>query len=306
VTGATGWLENLLRWAGVDPQTASHVQSAVGKPVAAMVVVLVAVAAGALGNRVIRRWIGSAARRAASRAESPRAEARAVAITAMVASLWRLVVGVLAFLSVLGVIGINLTPFLAGATVIGATIGFGAQSMVRDLLAGFFLVVEDQFGIGDSVAVGEVTGVVEDMSLRVTRLRAQDGTVVFVPNGEIRQLANRSRGWARAIVEVDVPATADVDTVVGAVRRAADDIQAHEVTGPLCLDTPRIDPVVRTTADTLTSRVTVTVPHGERDRVELALREALARRLRHAGVFGPPPLEGGPTDDGPPSRPDPG
>ena len=102
-------------------------------------------------------------------------------------------------------LGINLTPLLASATVIGATIGFGAQALVRDYLSGFLLTVEDQFVIGDSIAVNGVSGTVEDVSLRVTRVRAVDGSLVYVPNGEIRQLTNASRGWAKAVVEVTVP-----------------------------------------------------------------------------------------------------
>ena len=105
----------------------------------------------------------------------------------------------------LGTIGLNLTPLLAGATVIGATLGFGAQSMVRDLLAGVLLTVEGQFDIGDTIMVGDTSGTVEDLTLRVTRLRSDDGTVWYVPNGEIRKLANSSRGWAQATVDVPGP-----------------------------------------------------------------------------------------------------
>ena len=95
---------------------------------------------------------------------------------------------------ILGIIGINLTPLLASATIIGATLGFGAQLIVRDYFSGFLLTLEDQYGIGDSITIGAVSGVVEDLTLRVTRLRAIDGTVYFVANGDIRQLANTSRG----------------------------------------------------------------------------------------------------------------
>ena len=98
-----------------------------------------AVLIGWLGNRVIRRWVGAAAHKAVARADSPRAAARALTLTSLLANVWRGVVGAIAFFVILGTIGLNLTPLLAGATVIGATLGFGAQSMVRDLLAGLLL-----------------------------------------------------------------------------------------------------------------------------------------------------------------------
>ena len=156
----------------------------------------------------------------------------------------------------LGTIGINLTPLLAGATVVGATIGFGAQSMVRDLLAGFLLIIEDQFDIGDTLTVGTTSGTVEDLSLRVTRLRGVDGTVWFVPNGEIRTLANLSRGWAEAMVDVPVPAVADVDDVLGAVaRRRRCAVAGDRRYAAACLAPPRMWGVVAIGADTITSRV---------------------------------------------------
>jgi small conductance mechanosensitive channel len=259
---AEGWLYDVLVWIGVDHATARHLQQVVVRPVAVVVIILVATAVGWFGSRIIRRWIGAVARRAAGRADTPRAAARAVTITAMVANIWRVVVGVIAVFVALGTIGINLTPLLAGATVVGATIGFGAQSMVRDLLAGFLLIIEDQFDIGDTLVVGTTSGTVEDLSLRVTRLRGVDGTIWFVPNGEIRTLANLSRGWAEAMVDIPVPATADV--------------------------APRVWGVVATDAATMTSRVSVRTPAAERERIARALREEVARRLHALDVFDPP------------------
>jgi small conductance mechanosensitive channel len=171
------------------------------------VIAVGAAVASWLGNRVIRHWIGSAARKATARRGSQRASARASTVTAMVANLWRVVVWAIALFVALETIGINLTPLLAGATVIGATIGFGAQSLVRDLLSGFLLIVEDQFDIGDTLVVGDITGTVEDLTLRVTRLRAADGTVWVVSNGEIRQLGNRSRGASHPSARTATPRT---------------------------------------------------------------------------------------------------
>jgi small-conductance mechanosensitive channel len=293
VVAAQGWLYDVLTWAGVDHATAGHVQQVILKPVTVVLIFLVAAAVGWFGSRLIRRWIGAVARRAAGRTDSPRAAARAVTITAMVANIWRVVIGVIAFFVALGTIGINLTPLLAGATVIGATIGFGAQSMVRDLLAGFLLIIEDQFDIGDSLTIGTTSGTVEDLSLRVTRLRDAEGTVWFVPNGEIRVLANLSRGWAEAVIDVVVPAAADVDDVLGAVEAAADAVAADARYAGSCLAPPRVWGVVAADADTLTSRVSIRTTTAERERLARAVREEVARRLHAQGVFAPPPTPAG-------------
>ena len=285
---AEGWLYDVLVWIGVDHATARHLQDVVVKPVAVVVIVLVATAVGWFGSRIIRRWIGAVARRAAGRADSPRAAARAVTITAMVANIWRVVVGVIAVFVALGTIGINLTPLLAGATVVGATIGFGAQSMVRDLLAGFLLIIEDQFDIGDTLVVGTTSGTVEDLSLRVTRLRGVDGTIWFVPNGEIRTLANVSRGWAEAMVDIPVPAANDVDDVLRAVGDSAHAVAGDDRYASSCLSAPRVWGVVAADADTFTCRVSVRTPTADRERIGRALREEVARRLHALDVFGPP------------------
>ncbi len=285
--GDQGWLYDILRWAGVSEPTSAHWQQVVVKPVTVAVVLLVAVLIGWLGNRAIRRWVGAAAHKAVARADSPRASARALTLTSLLANVWRGVIGTIAFFVVLGTIGLNLTPLLAGATVIGATLGFGAQSMVRDLLAGLLLTVEGQFDIGDTIMVGDTTGTVEDLTLRVTRLRADDGTVWYVPNGEIRKLANESRGWAQATVDVPVPVAAGVDTVLACIQAAADAVAGDARYAALCLEPPRLWGVVDSAADTLTCRVSVRTATTERAGVARVLRQEIARRLQAAGVYAP-------------------
>jgi small conductance mechanosensitive channel len=131
--------------------------------------------------------------KAAERAGSPRSTVRAATLGVLLGNVWRVFIWTVALLIVLETAGLNLTPLLASATVIGATLGFGAQIFVRDFLTGIFLMAEDQYGIGDTITIGERVGTVEDLTLRVTRLRAPDGTLWYVPNGEIRQLANNTR-----------------------------------------------------------------------------------------------------------------
>jgi small-conductance mechanosensitive channel len=281
-----GWLYQLLRWAGVGQPTAAHVQQVLVKPVSVGLVVLGALVVGRLGNRVIRRGIASAVGRAAARADSPRARRRAVTLTAMLANIWRVVVGVVAFFLALGTAGLDLTPLLAGATIVGATIGFGAQSVVRDFLSGFLMTVEGQFDIGDTVSVGEVSGEVEDLTLRVTRLRAADGTVWYVPNGDIRRLGNSGRGWGRASVDVPAPPALGVDRLLAAVTRAADEVYADPRTRPACLEAPVVWGIVDSAVDSITARVTVRTASDQRERVERALRQAALRQLLPAAPAG--------------------
>jgi small conductance mechanosensitive channel len=300
-----GWLYEVLRWAGVSAPTAAHWQGVVIKPVTVVVVVWVAILVGWLGSRIIKRWVGAAAHKAVARADSPRAAARALTLTSLLANVWRGVVAAIAFFVVLGTIGLNLTPLLAGATVIGATLGFGAQSMVRDLLAGVLLTVEGQFDIGDTIAVGDTTGTVQDLTLRVTRLRSDDGTVWYVPNGEIRKLANSSRGWAQATVDVPVPVSAAVDTVLDTIRAGADAVSNDPRYAPLCLEPPRVWGVVAMAADTFTGRVSVRTATNDRERVARIVREEIARRLQEQGVFViPAPVASAPETAGPPVQND--
>jgi small conductance mechanosensitive channel len=204
----TGYIHDLLRQYGASEFLARTVQFIVVRPLEIILILVIAWLASRLGARVAKRMLRSLSTRTRLESLSPRASLRVETIGALVASLWRVVVWVIAGLTILGVLGINLTPILAGATVIGAALGFGAQSLVRDFLSGFFIIAEDQYGVGDAIAVGDTKGTVEEVSLRVTRLRSVDGTVWYLPNGEIRRVGNTSIQWAGGVgpgVVVDVP-----------------------------------------------------------------------------------------------------
>jgi small conductance mechanosensitive channel len=283
-----GWLENLLVKLGVAPSEAHTVTGLVVRPFEILVIVLGAWLVALLGTRALRRALGGAAHRAAARSGDPRATGRASTVVALVVNCFRVFVVVVAIALVLGVLGVNLTPLLASATVIGAVLGFGAQSLVKDYLSGFLLTLEDQFTIGDVLTVNGVTGTVEDLSLRVTRLRGYDGTLYQVPNGEIRLLANTSRGWARAVVEVPVavpgPEALDrLDGVVAAAARAvADDPELADV-GP-----PEILGLVAVDGATCTLKVALRTTPSRRDAVARALRRALVQGLAGAELWPAP------------------
>ena len=281
------WLYHLLVKAGVTPSTAHSVHDFVIRPLEIVLVIVVAVLIAHFGARAIRRLLGKVAQQAADRATGDRTGARAITLVALVGNLWRFFVGVVAFFIILGMLGVDLTPLLASATVIGATIGFGAQSLVRDYLSGFLLTMEDQFGIGDTITVNTTSGVVEDVSLRVTRVRAADGSVWYLPNGDIRKLANASRGWAKAVVDVPVPAAdpATLERANDVVAEAARAVAADPRFAASCTEPPEILGIVAADADGCTLRVALRTSTAQHASLERALREAVVGRLAGEGLW---------------------
>jgi small conductance mechanosensitive channel len=209
----------------------------VTKPLKIALVLGLAVVVYRLALRAIGRLIdgvrsaGSANDRALQRAETMGAVLRSIA---------KAVVGTLAVLVVLGEFGVQLGPLIAGAGIAGVALGFGAQSLVKDFLSGMFMIVEDQFGVGDIVDVGEASGLVEGVSLRTTRLRDVEGTVWHVPNGEIRRVGNKSQQWSRALLDVQVAFETDVDQATRVIKAAADEVWHSEDVGASVLEEPEV------------------------------------------------------------------
>ncbi|MGH9008028.1 MAG: mechanosensitive ion channel family protein [Acidimicrobiales bacterium] len=287
IGGNGGWFYDLLRKAGVSRSLAHTLVEFVLRPLEIVLVLVVAWLIARLGSRVVRRIVTKMGRPAAHLSSSPRAGSRVITNAAVLANVWRFIVAIFAIAVILGMLGINLTPLLASATVIGATIGFGGQSLVRDYLSGFLLTVEDQFVIGDTISVNGVTGTVEDLSLRVTRVRAIDGSLIYVPNGDIRQLKNTSRGWAKAVVEVTVPITAasDLAKAVEVVTKAAELVVADAPEAAGCNQPPEVLGLVETSGGNGTLRVLVRANHGHRYIIERALRAAMAGALADADLW---------------------
>lgn len=138
-------------------------------------------------------------------------QARVHTLTTVVGSLTRVLVLSFATIMILGQLGMEIKPLLAGAGIAGVAVGFGAQSIVKDFFAGFFILLEDQYDVGDTVTIGTVTGTVERMTLRITVLRDVQGTAYFIPNSAVTQVANRTHDWSRAAVELVFAAKVSVD-----------------------------------------------------------------------------------------------
>jgi small-conductance mechanosensitive channel len=217
----------------------------------------------------------------------------------LAANIWRFFVAVIAVAIILGMLGINLTPLLASATIIGATLGFGAQQIVRDYISGFLLTVEDQYSVGDSITVDGVDGVVEEITLRLTRLRSADGGIYFVPNGDVRLVTNASRGWAHAVVDLTLSGAvaADLDHVREVIGAAAHRVAQLPAFVDHCTEPPHPVQLLEADATTLTLRVMLNTVPSQRDSLTRALREAALADLSAAALWpGDPAQPAGLTD----------
>jgi len=191
---------------------------------------------------------------------------------------------------VIGRLGIPITGLVAPATVIGVALGFGAQRIVQDLLAGFFIIAERQYGFGDVVrisALGSVTGVtgtVEDVTLRVTQLRSADGEVIIVPNGQIVQVTNLSRDWARAVVDVPLPPSADVTEANGLLHDVGAAAFEDASLRPLMLDEPSVMGVESFKVGQVNVRMVARTLPGKQFEVGRQLRIRVAVAFRQHGI----------------------
>jgi small conductance mechanosensitive channel len=214
---------------------------------------------------------------------------------------WALVVLVITISALLVVqqFGIALAAFVPVATVAGVAVGFGAQRIVQDLLAGFFVIAEKQYGFGDLVRVSvvginpPVLGTVEDVNLRTTSVRTASGEVVITPNGQIAQVTNLSRDWARAVIDVPIPLTADVTRVTAVLHEVGASAYADAELHRLLLDEPSVMGVESIEVDQFKIRVVARTLPGKQFEVGRALRVWITRALRAEGVSLPADLTTG-------------
>ena len=173
---------------------------------------------------------------------------------------------------------LNLGPLIASAGIAGIAIGFGAQKLVQDFLSGIFMLIEDQFGVGDIVDVGEATGVVEAVNLRTTRIRDLNGTLWHVPNGEIRRVGNKSQTWARAVIDIDVAYDTDLDKATAVIKEVADGLWGEDVAHATVLEEPEVMGVESFGPDAISFRLIMKVEPAE----QFAVAREIRRRLKDA------------------------
>jgi small-conductance mechanosensitive channel len=291
-TGSEGWAEAADRL--------------LGAPINILLIAVIAFVANRLIRRAIRRLTntiaapesqdrlrrlrsrapasmvdtGSISLRAASRARTLGTVLRGIASTVI----WTIAVGM-----ILGELGINLGPLIAGAGIAGVALGFGAQSLVKDFLSGIFMLVEDQFGVGDIVDAGPASGTVEAFTLRTTRLRDVDGTVWHIPNGAITRIGNRSQQWSRALLDVEVALGTDLDRVMPVIDDVAHELWNDPAWRRSLLEAPEVWGVERLEAEAIAIRLVIKTHPGDQFPVMRALRRRLADTFAAEGIAVRPP-----------------
>ncbi len=213
-----------------------------------------------------------------------RRSSRSTSIANVVSSTVTVLIWSIATILIIGELGFNLGPFIAGAGVAGVALGFGAQSLVKDCIAGLFTLVEDQYGIGDIVDLGEAIGEVEEVTLRITVLRGLDGTVWHVPNGEIRRVGNKSQLWSVALVDVDVAYDSDLDETRELMLSTTREVCESEGWMAEVLGEPTVLGVEALGADGITMRMIVKTTPGSQWALQRQLREALKSSFDAAGI----------------------
>jgi small conductance mechanosensitive channel len=251
-------------------------------------------------NRVVRTMTSKSAQRLAESGRAGRVLATATGMAgerqrqrvetvgSLMRSISTAVVLTLAVLTVMQLLGIPIAPLLASAGVAGVALGFGAQSLVKDFLSGIFMIFEDQYGVGDVIDTGEAVGTVEEVTLRITRLRDANGVTWYVRNGEIIRVGNRSQGFATAIVDMPVSYAESVDRVVGVIRETATAMGRDPDWADKFVEEPTVLGVESIVGMTMTIRTIAQCVPGENFAVQREMRERLKAALDAADVKAPP------------------
>ncbi len=286
------------------------------RPLHILLIVALALVLRMLAHRAIGRLVTSTARgtvpavlrplrdRAAEHLAlgpllAERRHQRAETIGSVLRSTTSAVIGVVAFMLILGELGLNLAPLLASAGVIGVAVGFGAQNLVKDFLSGIFMILEDQYGVGDSVDAGVASGTVEAVGLRTTRMRDVNGTVWYVRNGEIARIGNSSQGWSQAVLDVPLSYATDPRRARTVLQEVADGVWQDDSYAGVILEEPTVAGVESMTREGLVIRVIVKTKVEEQGPVASELRTRIKERFAADGIeLAAPP---GPALAGPPA-----
>lgn len=269
-------------------------------PLRIVIIVLIAAALSFIVRRVVTRGVRGLQRaheRVAYRVDHARIDQRRRTLTTVLTSTVVALIWLTAVITVLGEVGVNLGAFVATATIIGGALAFGAQTLVRDLIAGFFMIAEDQFGVGDVVDLGSASGTVERVSLRVTRVRDDSGHVWYLPNGQILRVANLSQGPVATTVDIAVPLDQDLAVVSERIGTIARDLAADPEWRDVLTEVPEVLGVEELHASHAVLRVRIRSRADSRD----AVRRALLARVvasEQRGVLGELDVERSSSDFG--------
>lgn len=241
-----------------------------------------------------RRGETSRAERLLARAAgltSERHRQRAATIGSLLRSLSAFVIASIAIMTVMSVVGIPLAPLLTSAGVGGIALAFGAQSLVKDFLSGFFMIAEDQYGVGDWIDTGTVQGTVEEVGLRITRIRDGNGMVWYIRNGEITRIGNVSQGWSTSTIDIPVAYDEDPEKVMDVLRRVVEQIDASPEWKEQLLESPSVLGIDSIKGGQLTFQISIKSPPNQQWGVAREIRERAQQELTRAGVKGPAPQQ---------------
>ena len=262
----------------------------VAKPLTIAIVLVLAIVANRLTTRAIRRFV-----RGVETAAGPNAAARvtqrAETIGLVLRSVARIAIFALALTTILGELGVELGPLIAGAGIAGVALGFGAQSLVKDFLSGMFMLIEDQFGVGDVIDAGDAVGTVEAVSLRTTRIRSVEGTLWHVPNGSIARVGNKSQEWSRALLDIEVAYDTDLRKAQAIIKRTADEVWADETFAGSILEEPEVWGVESLGASGIVIRLVLKTRPSDQWKVMRVLRQRIKDAFDAEGIEIPFPQQ---------------
>jgi moderate conductance mechanosensitive channel len=271
-----------------------------GVPVQILLIVAIAVCARWLVSRAIRKAVQSMESRAgrggragrmlreAAGLDAERRRQRAATMGSVLRSAATIVIAVIAIITILATVGVPVGPLMASAGVGGVALGFGAQSLVKDFLSGIFMIVEDQYGVGDVIDTGEAIGTVEEVTLRITRLRDANGVIWYVRNGEVIRIGNRSQGWSMATIDIPVAYHENVDKVTTVLQHVVDHVRDEEPWDTRILEIPEVAGVENVSAGVITMRIFAKCAPNENFSVTREIRQQCKDALDAAGIAGPP------------------
>jgi small-conductance mechanosensitive channel len=293
--------EHVFRWTGND-QLAELADVVIGKPTALLGIAVIGLLVrwllhrvvdrivqraehGVLPDRLNRMTLGRGTEDGAS--ASARRMQRARTMGDLLKSIITGVIVAIVITMMLAELSYQIGPIIASAGIVGVALGFGAQNLVKDFLAGIFMIFEDQIGVGDSVDLGAASGTVEAVSLRVTRLRDVNGTVWYVRNGEILRVGNQSQNWARTVLDVTFPYREDTARVRRVLQEVAEELWRDEDFEGVIIEQPEVWGIEAVTADAITMRVTLKTAPLEQWRVAREMRARIKARFDAEGIGAP-------------------
>ena len=282
--------EPALRW--VWPDTLIQILATLVIAVIAHIVVIYLV------KRALRRARdmavhpeGTLARKAASAlgggSKSGRTLIRVTALAHLARSIWTFLIVIVSLVTIMYFLGIPLSPLMASAGIGGIVLAFGAQSLIKDYLSGISMIIEDQYGVGDQINVGEVTGTVENITLRITKLRDANGMIWYIRNGEILRVGNISQGYSVGLIDVPVAYDADVARVTEVLTEVVEAVSHDQSVAENLLEPPELLGVESITATTLTMRIRIKTPPTKQLALARDIRERAMAALSAAGIPGP-------------------